>query len=67
MELSLSQHFFPELGVELDERAYGGDCRLWIPEESRVNWETIKATVFDEFVVAHTVGWWCKVGTCDGR
>lgn len=54
------RHMFPELGIELNERAYGDDCRLWIPEKKAINWETIKATVFDEFVVAHTIGWWCK-------
>jgi Phosphatidyl serine synthase len=53
------QHLFPELGQDLQERAYGSDCRLYIPEEKRVNWEVIKGTVFDEFVIAHTVGWWC--------
>lgn len=52
------QHLFPELGVNLNERAYGGDCRLWIPEEHRMNWEVIKGTLFDEFVIAHTLGWW---------
>ncbi len=51
------QHLFPSLGVEPDERAYGGDCRLWIPQQGKVNWPVIKATVFDEFVIAHTVGW----------
>ena len=47
--------------MDLHERSYGGDCRLWLADEHRVNWGVIKATVFDEFVVAHTVGWWCKV------
>jgi len=54
------RHLFPELGVDLQERSYGSDCRLWLPEEHKINWSVIKATVFDEFVVAHTVGWWCK-------
>ena len=58
---ALSQHLYPELGVDLAERAYGGDCRLYI-EGQGINWQVIKATLFDEFVVAHTVGWWCKVG-----
>lgn len=54
------QHLYPELGVDLGERAYGADCRLYIPGQG-VNWPVIKATVFDEFVVAHTLGWWGKV------
>ena len=57
------QHLYPELGVDLGERAYGADCRLYIPGQGgrAVNWPIIKATVFDEFVVAHTLGWWGKV------
>ena len=62
----------------MKERSYGGDCRLWLPQEGLVNWKVIKETVLDEFVVAHTIGWWCKVlpaarpkvpalGTGDGR
>jgi hypothetical protein len=46
--------------VDLAERAYGGQCRLWLPGRG-VNWPVIRSTVFDEFVVAHTLGWWCKV------
>lgn len=53
------QELFPSLGVDPGERAYGAECRLYIPGKG-VNWETIKATVFDEFVVAHTLGWWAK-------
>ena len=54
------QHLYAELGVDLGERAYGADCRLYI-EGQGINWPVIKATVFDEFVVAHTLGWWGKV------
>ena len=55
-----TQHLYPELGVDLSERTYGVDCRLWMPGRG-VNWPIIRATVFDEFVVAHTLGWWAKV------
>lgn len=55
----LLKHLYPELGVDLGERAYGADCRLYIKGQG-INWTVIKATLFDEFVVAHTVGWWCK-------
>ena len=48
--------------MDLGERAYGADCRLYIPGRG-VNWPVIKATVFDEFVVAHTLGWWGKVSS----
>jgi phosphatidylserine synthase 2 len=47
------------LGKPLDERQYGSDCRLYIPGEGW-NFETIKATLFDEFVIAHTLGWFVK-------
>lgn len=32
------RHLYPELGVELEERTYGGDCRLYIPGQG-VNWQ----------------------------
>lgn len=53
------QHLYPELGVELAERAYGESCNLLLPD-GHVNWGVIKDTVFDEFVIAHTLGWWGK-------
>jgi hypothetical protein len=49
----------PSLGQELNEREYGGDCRLYIPGQGW-NLDTLKATLFDEFVIAHTLGWWAK-------
>ena len=58
-----TQHLYPELGVDLGERAYGADCRLFIQGQG-VNWPVIRATLFDEFVVAHTLGWWGKVRAC---
>lgn len=53
------KHMYPELGVDLGERRYGEDCRLILPG-FQINWPIIKATVFDEFVVSHTLGWWGK-------
>ena len=55
----LLQHLYPKLGQELPERSYGSDCRLWIPGQG-VHWQVIYDTVFDEFVIAHTLGWWGK-------
>ncbi|KAL4540689.1 hypothetical protein Ndes2526B_g07525 [Nannochloris sp. 'desiccata'] len=54
------RHMYPELGVDLDERSYGGNCALILPNGGGINWPVIKATIFDEFVVAHTLGWWGK-------
>lgn len=53
------QLLYPDLGVELPERSYGGDCRLYIPGQG-INWGPIRDTLFDEFVIAHTLGWWGK-------
>jgi phosphatidylserine synthase 2 len=49
----------PTLGVPLAEREYGTDCRLWIRGEG-LNTKVLKDTLIDEFVIAHTVGWWAK-------
>ena len=49
------QILYPNLGVELPERSYGGDCRLYIPDKG-INWESINSTLFDEFVIAHHAG-----------
>ncbi|KAG0461550.1 hypothetical protein HPP92_021847 [Vanilla planifolia] len=48
----------PDLGIELPERSYGIDCRIYVPDnpKSRFNNETL----FDEFVLAHIFGWWGK-------
>ncbi|KAI7832449.1 phosphatidyl serine synthase-domain-containing protein [Gamsiella multidivaricata] len=42
----------PSLGVPLPEKSYGGACEL--------TWDNFVSQVFDEFVVAHTLGWFCK-------
>ncbi|CAL5419286.1 unnamed protein product [Camellia sinensis] len=46
----------PDLGVELPERSYGADCRIYVPE----NPTNSSDTLFDEFVPAHIFGWWGK-------
>jgi phosphatidylserine synthase 2 len=51
---------YPELGVDLHERSYGDNCALILPNGGGINWPVIKGTLFDEFVVAHTIGWWAK-------
>jgi len=49
------QHLSRDLGVEVTYRTYAADCRLWI-EDVGVNWTILASTIFDEFVVAHTLG-----------
>ncbi|KAG7032536.1 CDP-diacylglycerol--serine O-phosphatidyltransferase 1 [Cucurbita argyrosperma subsp. argyrosperma] len=50
----------PDLGIELPERSYGADCRLYLPENSRSRFKNVYETLFDEFVPAHIIGWWGK-------
>ncbi|KAG0591947.1 hypothetical protein KC19_1G214000 [Ceratodon purpureus] len=53
------KNLHPDLGVELNERSYGADCRIYTPEKSR-KFSNVYDTLFDEFVIAHTLGWWGK-------
>lgn len=60
LQRSRHQHLSPSLGREVSYRTYASDCRLLLPG-GRVNWGVLRATVIDEFVLAHTLGWWAKV------
>jgi hypothetical protein len=59
------QHLSPSLGEEVSYRTYAADCRLYIPGAG-VNWQALRGTVWDEFVIAHTLGWWAKVRRSTG-
>ncbi|KAL5718340.1 L-serine-phosphatidylethanolamine phosphatidyltransferase [Ranunculus cassubicifolius] len=50
----------PDLGVELPERSYGTDCRIYLPDDPTNRFRNVYDTLFDEFVVAHICGWWGK-------
>ncbi|KAL0380818.1 UNVERIFIED_CONTAM: CDP-diacylglycerol--serine O-phosphatidyltransferase 1 [Sesamum angustifolium] len=50
----------PDLGVELPERSYGADCRIYVPENPASRFKNVYETLFDEFVLAHILGWWGK-------
>ena len=50
----------PDLGVELPERAYGEDCRIYTPEDPDSKFRVLRDTVFDEFFVGHILGWYGK-------
>eukprot|EP00899_Mesostigma_viride_P018200 jgi/Mesvir1/26381/Mv16845-RA.1 len=56
----LLKHLDPSLGVELPERKYGTDCRLYTPDDPESRFRNLKDTLLDEFVVAHLLGWMCK-------
>ena len=54
------KYLYAELGVPLDERAYGADCRVYTPDHPESNFANIRDTVLDEFVLAHLFGWVAK-------
>ncbi|XP_002970056.2 CDP-diacylglycerol--serine O-phosphatidyltransferase 2 [Selaginella moellendorffii] len=53
------KYIHPDLGIELPERSYGGDCRIYTPEDPN-KFKNVYDTLFDEFVIAHVLGWWAK-------
>ncbi|CAL5209963.1 unnamed protein product [Lathyrus oleraceus] len=54
------KYLHPDLGIELPERSYGADCRIYIPENPASRFKNVYDTLFDEFVLAHIIGWWGK-------
>lgn len=54
------RHLHPDLGRDLGERSYGTDCRIYTPENPTNKFKNVYDTVFDEFVIAHALGWYCK-------
>ncbi|XP_068637671.1 CDP-diacylglycerol--serine O-phosphatidyltransferase 1-like isoform X2 [Aristolochia californica] len=54
------KYLHPDLGVELPERSYGADCRIYVPENPTSRFKNVYETLFDEFVLAHIFGWWGK-------
>ncbi|KVH96239.1 hypothetical protein Ccrd_001679 [Cynara cardunculus var. scolymus] len=54
------KYLHPDLGVELPERSYGADCRIFVPDNPTNRFINVYETLFDEFVPAHLFGWWGK-------
>eukprot|EP00250_Pteridium_aquilinum_P002158 c12362_g1_i1 orf=143-1435(+) len=54
------KYLHKDLGIELPERSYGSDCRLYTPENAKCKFINLYETVLDEFVIAHALGWWGK-------
>ncbi|XP_071693264.1 CDP-diacylglycerol--serine O-phosphatidyltransferase 1-like isoform X2 [Rutidosis leptorrhynchoides] len=54
------KYLHPDLGVELPERSYGADCRIYVPDHPTNRFINVYETLFDEFVPAHLFGWWGK-------
>jgi len=53
--------FDSSLGVPLEERSYGDDCRVFTPENPHSQYANITDAVFDVHFVAHFLGWWGKM------
>merc|ERR1711916_113217 len=52
----------PALGVPLPERSYGDDCSLYTPDHpSGSSFANLMDALFDEFVIAHALGWVAKM------
>lgn len=56
----LLQHLDSSLGVEVVYRDYGTSCHLIDPTTHTLNWPALRSTLLDEFVLAHSLGWWAK-------
>ncbi|XP_039846701.1 CDP-diacylglycerol--serine O-phosphatidyltransferase 1-like isoform X2 [Panicum virgatum] len=54
------KYLHPDLGVELPERSYGTDCRIYVPDHPKSRFNNVNEIIFDEFVIAHILGWWGK-------
>ncbi|KAL5219896.1 hypothetical protein ABZP36_024609 [Zizania latifolia] len=54
------KYLHPDLGVELPERSYGTDCRVYVPDHPKSRFNNVYEILFDEFVIAHILGWWGK-------
>lgn len=54
------QHLDSSLGVEVVYRDYGTSCQLFNPATHSINWPALQSTLLDEFVLAHSLGWWAK-------
>lgn len=54
--------FHPSLGVELPERNYAEDCRLYTPEQpDKFYFAPLYDNIYDVHFVAHLGGWWFKM------
>ena len=50
----------PKLGVPLPERSYAVDCSLYTPNHPVSMFNNLRETIFDEFILAHLIGWFLK-------
>ena len=57
----LMKWFSQELGVELPEREYATDCRIFTPENPDSYFANVRNVVLDCYIPAHAIGWWFKM------
>jgi len=51
----------PKLGVPLPEKDYAVNCDLYTPYDPESNFRFLRDAVYDEFILAHFLGWWGKM------
>lgn len=56
----LLRFFWNDLGVPLPAKSYGGDCRIYVPGHRSGMFGIVYETCFDEFTLAHVLGWFGK-------
>ena len=47
---------YPELGVPLEDKNYGEDCRLYHQGHEKGDWHVLWDTILDPFMLAHLLG-----------
>lgn len=55
----LLKHIDPTLGEKLEEKSYGGNCRIYDPDVPMDPFHNVWDK-FDLFVPMHFFGWWLK-------
>lgn len=56
---ALMKHIDPTLGIELPEKNYGGNCKIYDPENTADPFHNFWDKM-DGFVTTHFIGWWLK-------
>jgi phosphatidylserine synthase 2 len=52
--------FDSDLGKPLPEKSYASDCRIYTPENNQSKFYNLRSNIFDEFIIAHFLGWFGK-------
>jgi phosphatidylserine synthase 2 len=52
------KYLYSDLGQPLPATDYAKDCRIYTPENPESSFKNVKDVVFDEFIIAHSLGFW---------